>query len=482
MRTKRKQIKSKKKTPKAFVGAAIAGLSFVSGLAANAKKKNAMEEAEREARAVTEANAQQTDALRLEDFKAEGEGVVDYYRAKGGKIYAKGGNTQSYATSKGKLVPISSDTEIAKGPKHAKGGMDLLNKSGKPFLNIEGDETIKDGNKVYSDQTIFKDGKTYAEHSEKLAKEKGKIEKKMGTLDRIGRSTGKRKLALLDAKEDALFQHQEANKTEPTVVGKADLGDFIDERRTGLGSRGDFGNNDTTLAKPESKFGKYAPYLDNVMNAILTATSPKVPKPVTQRIVPLKTKVNVTPQVNAVTRAVDSASRNIKQSSSNSNTARNEITSVRLKGAEEKAKIMANKQNVEAGLHNQNVQNAQNISRQNLGIVNQYQDKAFARSNDIQSRISDNASNLAGDFIDKRNFDAQTKYDDERLEIARQTTVGGTALRADLLSSTERKKLQQDPEYARQQRQRYINNPKELKKFDAIVAGTTKTLAIPNIN
>lgn len=496
MKRIRKQVKLNKKVPKAFVGATIAGLSFITGLIGNVNMRKREEAAARKtgitARAMAKANILQQDRFRLEDFKEEGEGIIDYYASYGGKVAsgAMYGRPMTHMTKGGNLIPISSDTEIAKGNKHDErridntSGIKLLDRDGKAFLEIEDDETIKDGVKVYSDKLKYINGKTYADNQEILARKKGKLEKNIGNVDKIGKSTIKRKLALLDRQEDLLFNYQEAHKPKSNTLEKADDGgDFSGSRRTGRGTRGSFTSSTNTSRGSgfANAFEDFIPYLDNITNAILTSNSPKIPRPLTQKIVPLKTKINVKPQLNQVTRSVDSATKNVIQNSSSSSTVRNTITSIRLKGANQKAQIHANKENIETSLFNQNVSNAQNISRENLGVINRYQDKTFARRSDIQDRISKNVANLAGDFIDKRNFDAQVDFDKERLDIARQDTVGGTALRVDLINDTEIQKLRSNPAYARQQRKRYLNNPRELAKFDAIIRGET-VLATPNFN
>lgn len=565
MKNTRKKVQTKK-VPKAVLGALIGtGMSLVTGLISNAKQKKEEEEAALRASQNALNIARQEDSIRLNDYKIEGDGQVDFYQAKGGKItdpekkkterpvndaeakansykenpdsmfteegikmlgfvdettntprskveygkykglgyfketvqedgrviisptkqnirnasdykktmkylqelnpsvqldsnyidtknrLAKGGNiSKSYKTTGGELKPISSDMELAKGNKHGEttidgtSGIKLMDKTGKPFVEIEDEETIKDGVKVYSDQTIYAKGKTYAQTAEALAKKKGTLEKGMNKGTSLNASTSKRKIEVLDKEEDALFAHQEATKTKA---------------RTSVMEEGGW------LKKGAEAI---VPYLDNVTNAILTSKSPKVPEPVLQIPTSLKTKVNVNPQLNEVTKAVESTADFIQGNTSNSASARNAITKARLEGSAQKANIKANKENAETQLYNANVQNAQQITARNLNTINDTSAKKFARANDIQSRVSANIANLAGDFVDKKNFDAEQAYNKERLDIARQYDTNGTSLRADLLNPTEVQKLKTDDNYFNEQLERYKDNPKELERLKAL--------------
>lgn len=567
----RKKINNK--VPKAFEGALIGtGLSLLSGIIGNAKQKRLQEEEERKALLINKQNSIIEDTNRLQDFKEEGEGNINYYQAKGGKIdpkkkgktttterpvndkeaeansyknnpnsmftaegikmlgfvdetnttkadnlnygkykglnyfntvsqdkgnrvrvsptknnirnasdfknnikylqelnpnltiesdyietsnrMAKGGNTSnSYNTKGGELKPLSSDMEIAEGNKHNESkidgtsGIKLLDKTGKPFVEIEDEETIKDGTKVYSDQSIYTNGKTYAQTAEQLSKKKGELEMKLNKGNSIQNSTARRRIEVLDKEEDALFVHQELSKTKKTSPIMAD------------------GGNTSKFAKG---LEAAIPYLDNVTNAILTATSPKVPNPVLQKAIPLNTRYNVQPQLNEVDDAVNAGSKFIKDNTSNSAVARNEITSARLQGSRAKADIHSNQFNVETQLKNRNTQHIANITANNINTVNDNNTKKFARANDIQSRISANVSNAVGDYVDKKNFDAEMDYNKERLDVARQYDTAGTSLRADLLNPTEVNKLKTDDIYFNEQLERYKNYPRELKKLKAL--------------
>jgi hypothetical protein len=366
---------------------------------------------------------------------------------------ANGGNlSKSYKTKGGELKPLSSDMEVAKGNKHDEStidntsGIKLLDKTGKPFVEIEDEETIKDGTKVYSDQIIYKGNKTYAQTAEQLSKKKGELEKNINKGNSVQNTTARRKIQVIDKEEDALFAHQEASKVKQSST------------------MAEGGNLDWLKKGVES----VVPYIDNITNAVLTNNAPKIPNPIVQAIPSLKTTVNVNPQLGAVNDAVEASNTFVGNNTSNSAVARNKVIATRLEGSRQKSAINANKENVETTLHNSNVQNAQQVIGNNLNVIRDNQNKQFARANDIQSRTSANIANAVGDFIDKKNFDSVEAYNNERLDIARQYDTNGTSLRADLLNPTEVNKLKTDDAYFNEQLERYKNSPRELERLKAL--------------
>jgi hypothetical protein len=440
-------------TPKAFWGALVGtGLSLVTGLLGQEKQKRQQEEAEKQARAMARSSAIQQDKVNLENFNPEGFGVVDYYGAKGGKLASP-----VYSATGGDLIPISSDSVVAKGNKHGESTIDntsgiKLSKNGeqKPFVEIEDDEVIKDNTKVYSDRLKTINGDTFADRAEKLARIKKRTEDNINSGNLISKNTAKRTLANIDNEEDTLFMEQEAIKVKKglTNTGK-------DLPKAGFGDRIYSPNTNTDVSSSSNAQAKgllqgAVPYLDNIVSMFLTANTPRIPKPLTQNIPSLQTKINVNPQLTDIDRAVGSSADFIKRNTSDSNSARNAITSVRLRGAEEKGKVNAYKQNTEANLHNRNVQNAQAINASNLAKLDNFNTANFYRSNDIQERISQNFANLSDDFTEKRNYDAAERYSKERLDIARQMYNQGTTRRALLGNESELQYLRDDPKYAEQ--------------------------------
>lgn len=348
------------------------------------------------------------------------------------KPLAGGGNLDipTYNTKGGNLKPLSSDMKEADGNKHGETTIDntsgiKLIKNGKAFAEIEDNETIKDGRMVYSDRLTVDGKQTYADVATRLGKEKGKIEKDLSKGDRITNSTNKRKLELLDRKEDALFIQQENSKKGKKVnsksIPKAGFGDFLTKT---------FGK-DSGFKEKVGKVGKaITPFIDNIGNALITGNTPKIAAPNLERIKNRKTTVNVNPQLNSVNDAVNSASTSIQNNTSNSNVARGNIAATKLEGAKQKAKILANKENVETQLQNQNQDNIQATSARNLARIDDNNMKQTMRADDIGKRNSANLANLAGDFIDKRNFDEESKLNDTKLKILRESGDKGVTNRA----------------------------------------------------
>lgn len=155
----------------------------------------------------------------------------------------------------------------------------------------------------------------------------------------------------------------------------------------------------------KSTFGYLAPtILDNAMNLGLTIGSPKLPKPLMKSARALKTTINVNPQVASVRGAVDSSVDNVMSNTSNSNVARANASSIRLRGAEQLAGIYGNKENLETQLKNSDTMNKQGVAFANVDTTNNQNMLEFTRRNDITSRLSANMADLS-----KNVGEAQTK-------------------------------------------------------------------------
>lgn len=418
--------------PKAFWGAALQAVPAVTSLLGTiiggGKQKREAEEAARQAKALADATNMATDEESLKDFQPEGFGSVNYYQAHGGKL-AK----IPYTATGGDLMPLSSDSVMADGNKHGEttidntSGIKLSQGNNKPFVEIEDKEVITD-NKVYSARLRARTGKTFAEEAEKLARIKKRTEKNStGTL--ISRNTTKRTLANLDKAEEDLFNEQEMMKEEKGLSNPAT-------------TKAIWGANFEDIVNTVT------PFIDNIGNAIINANTPKIPKPFISPTPRYRTKVNVNPQLGAVTKGVESASRFVENNTANSNTARNAITALRLKGADSKSGILANKENVEANLHNAAVDKTSQVNAANLAKVDNYNMLNFQRSNEIQGRTSANLANLADDFTSARNYKAAERYNKERLDIAKQMYNQETTRRALLGNESELRYLKDNPEYA----------------------------------
>ena len=342
-------------------------------------------------------STKRNDTALLKDYETDGRLGAEYYMANGGKL-----STPSYYSTGGKLTRLSSDTELVEGNTHAEGGVKLKKGGGTaPFAEVEDEEVIKDGKRVYSDRLRSSNGKTFAENVEALSTEKGKLEKLSTKGDAISRGTNKRRIEILDAKEDAFYQEQESLKSSEPTMGYYDLGGVLDS---------------------------VSPYVDNIANAVLTLATPKLRKPVTMRHSELNTKVNVTDQLNDINKAVDSSADFIMKNTSNSASARNAIAKTRLQGAAQKAKVRAYKENAETQLENANIRNKQFVDARNSAILNRFNDQQTARQGAIQSRISQNFSNLAGDYVDRRNSENIRDYNNKKLAIVKSMYKNGSGV------------------------------------------------------
>ena len=436
------------KAPKAVLGALLGtGVSVVTGLIGQAKQEKLQKEQEEKAKNLQLASNLQADRVALQDFDSDGVTNVDYYAAKGGLIKAP-----SYASKGGKLVPMSSDMEIAKGNKHNESkidgtsGIKLFDEQGNNFVEIEDDEVIKDGQKVYSNKLKTKSGRTYADEVELLAKKKAKIENNTGLKTNVKLNTDKANLAKLDYKEDLLFKEQESKKV----------------------------NNNSKKMEKGGFFELAMPFVDNVSNAILTANSPSAPKPTILNPARLKTKINVNPQINDTTRAVEAASENIKNNSSNSNSARAGITKARLEGNRQKSAIRANKENTETQLENRNSLNAQQVNARNLAAVDRFNQQEMNIQDDVQGRISANVNNAVEDVAGIKNRKNAEKYNEDYLNILKRMYNQGTTRRDILSDPTEIAKMKSDKDYAATLLEDYKGTKEELE--------LKKILGIPYFN
>lgn len=436
-KTKRKAI------PKYFLGTLLStGIGLASSAIQTNKAAKAQKLAEKRATKAKYAEELNRDTFEAEQYQDDiANSIMSYYK-RGGKLAMP----PISSTKGGKLKPISSDMVIAKGNKHEETKIDntsgiKLMQGNEPVAEIEDDETIKDGVKVYSDRLKAKGNKTYAEVAENLAKKKAKIEKDINKKDLITNNTNKRKLELLDKEEDMLFAKQE-NSKKPVNTSKANIpnakfGDFLKD----LFTKGTKTN--TTATKIADNV---MPFVDNIGNAIITAKTPKIPGPTLDRIKDNKTTVNVNPQLAAIDNSVASTTEFIKNNTSNSNTARENIASAKIKGANAKANILANKENTETQLTNANNAQVRNTMARNNAKIDANNMQQVARANDIGARVSANLANVAGDYIDKRNFDAVKDYQDEQLDILKHSGDSGVSRRMQLSNSKEVELMKANPE------------------------------------
>ena len=398
----------KKKYP--LGGALIgAGFSTVTNVLGAIKANKQQKEQAFDAHRAGLIDAKVQDGYDLENFEENGYNLGSYYRLGGGV------NLSPNSIKGGKADPLASDTVIMKGKTHEQGGIHLS-----PDVEVEHDEVIK-GNKVYSDTLKTSKGITYADQAKKYAKERGELETNLKSLKGLERNSAKRKIEILNSKEENLFKEQQmknGNKGGTKFEEGGEPSGFAKALEAGL------------------------PYLDNVVNAGLTLFTPKISKPTYIKPRKLETKVNVNDRINSVNNAVDSSTRFIADNTNNSTTARTAITAARLKGAGIKAGIYANKDNTETQLKNADIRNRQQIDSINAQKTDANNQLQTARQGEIQSRISANVANLADDAITKKNFDESKRYNNEQLAAVKSMFNNGVTTRTDVLLQNMLRKLQ----------------------------------------
>lgn len=258
----------------------------------------------------------------------------------------------------------------------------------------------------------------------------------------------------------------------PNFGGKGKMGGGKLRYRKGgrmMAKGGKLQNGGTTGAK--NKFGEIVegvtPFIDNIGNAILTANTPELRSPTLRRAKNLDTSYNANPELAAVNEAVDANVKTVQQGTRNANIARSNIAATRFRGAQAKGKVLANKQNKETALRNQNALNRQGIQAANAATLNRFGERQTARAGDIQDRISANVANLAGDITTGINNRKDEAFDRERLDIARQTYNPGTTRRADLLNPSSIERFKSNPESLKRAYNQYKGTPEESKFLEA---------------
>lgn len=361
------------------------------------------------------------------------EGLSDEkskYKSNGGKLMpsnstleairqaAKGGLV-GYNTVGGDLVPISDNMDKVKGNTHEENAIDntngvkLMDGSGRPVAEVEDQEVIKDDKKVYSDRLKLPNGRTYAEEAERIAK---KISSADSILNDPNSGYRKKNVAKIQkqnwekASED-LFQNQEEMKEKKGIK-----------------------DNDQMLPKGAEGFdiSKLVPYADNVVNALLTATTPKPSFPMLARPRKLETSYNINPQLQNVTDTVNQVTEGINRGTSNSNVAQQRTNAVRLAGMKSKGELYGQKENIETGLKNQETLNNQQIEGQNLARISGYTDAMTNRAYNMQGRLSANVANAVEDYNGAEQAKAMEAYQDEQINILNKMyNQGGSSMRAD---------------------------------------------------
>jgi hypothetical protein len=163
------------------------------------------------------------------------------------------------------------------------------------------------------------------------------------------------------------------------------------------------------VIEPGASFGDVAkmalPYVDNVANAVLTAMTPKIPKPELRPFVQLDKRLNIKPQITDLEATRRATMEDIAQRTGSSSVYRANAGNVFAKAQEEKNRLYAMKGNYEKEVSNKERLLNNEIDNQNRGTMNTFRQQEMLRKNDINEAISENFAdaslNAQGQIKDK---------------------------------------------------------------------------------
>lgn len=346
------------------------------------------------------------DKTTLNPTKIKGVTPIQYY-GKGGRLLPSSSKGK-FNTTGGDLIPLNSDAELAVGNTHGEKTIDnsygiTLDNGQEPVAEIEDQEVLVDNEKVFSDRLMYSKNKTFADVSKALQIKAGKFENKLDkNTNTATRNTIERQLAGIKMATEKLFQEQESVKEKEgeevlnNVVPKAAKGMLIPSYKQPSSSIFDDPSFSTKKGTGLAIAGALA---DNVGNAIITANTPRLPKPLLTPALQLETEYNINPQLAAVTDAVTDASDNILRNTSNSNVARSNVANIKTKGLQKKLELLGDKENRELDLRNKLKEYNHKIDMTNLDSLNKNNLNNYQRKLDIGSMISGNVANLSEDTM-----------------------------------------------------------------------------------
>lgn len=146
-----------------------------------------------------------------------------------------------------------------------------------------------------------------------------------------------------------------------------------------------------------NKLGTAVPYVDNMVNAILTNKSPKVPAPEMEIAPVLKTKYNIQPQLAAMERNNTGVVRTLRDNVSDGSALRAALLGQGINNIEAKNQLLGQKENMETDLANKQAMVNADTANRNASIKSAYDLRKFGRNADQQTRISQNVANAVED-------------------------------------------------------------------------------------
>jgi len=354
-------------------GAIIGGItSGIQGTRRNiefAKEKKAEKEREAELN-----EAYSKSALNI--YPTSGVKSAQYYYAMGGikNKYCMGGKRKLALGGQvpgGQVQPIASNVAVAQGATHEQGGMDV-----QPGMEVEGGEVLAETPNtidVYSDRLEVSKGMTFAAKAAEYGAKKARYESQLDSPSMYVKNTAKREVQKMDLALQELLARQEEMKASLGIEnpqGEAGLGDSL---------------------------AKILPYADNIANAFLTGATPNIPKPEYNVATPMKTEININPELAESKQQVNQLTRNLGANVSNSSTLRNNVIAANTVNTANMNKLYGQKENIETQLKNQDSLNRQSVINANKALENQYNMNKFNRVDDIHEKISANVANMAED-------------------------------------------------------------------------------------
>lgn len=396
------------------IGAGIGGLaSGITNLVAAQKRNKEIDAAKKKEKEYKDKMTLERDQTIVNNFPTQGIVGNDYF-AYGGKLpkYLEGGQ----------MHPVAPNVQEAQGATHEEGGITVPDQNGQPLAEIEDQEIVKDGHKVYSDRLQMPGtNQTFAQIAEQIAKNPQymKIAKKREEADETladfrkafhHKNTATRELEKNPDPLDAVFQVQEMMKQMMQMQQQQMQQQQPQPQGASMGTPEDQALAEAAATNPEgvpmaaggmdlSKLyrgvGTAMPYIDNITNMILTSKTPTIPTPTYTKAPVLNTKFEIGAQLADMNRQGFSRDRSIMQNSNQSNVTRAALLAGGANDMYQKNQLYNTKVNTENELKDKQLMAEYNNRMMNEQKLDNYNLQKMARTDDIHARISANVSDVS---------------------------------------------------------------------------------------